>query len=115
MGKDLECQAKGFGTFPGGSGELFNFFSSKVTGLKMYLREIKPVEEWMVDSGGEETNWEIIEKVLVRNNEDLNKVEATGMERRRKGILRKSTDRTNRSWQLNRELAWATGKSPGYP
>lgn len=53
MGKGLECQAKDFGIYPGGSGEPFNFFSSGVTGLELHFREIKPVNEWKTDYGRE--------------------------------------------------------------
>lgn len=48
----------------------------------------------------------------MRNNEDLNKAEAVGMERRAKRLLRKSTDRIDRSWQLNREMEHTKGKTP---
>lgn len=45
----------------------------------------------------------------MRNNENLNMVEAVGMERKGKRNLRKSTHRTVRNWQWNREVECAKG------
>lgn len=45
----------------------------------------------------------------MRNNENLNMVEAVGMERKGKRSLKKSTHRTDRNWQWNREMECAKG------
>lgn len=49
----------------------------------------------------------------MRNNDNLNRVEAVGMERKGKKTWRKYTDRINRCWQWNRARECAKGEVQG--